>query len=214
MRTSRYLQSVRSALAEGVRPQLDLALSGDALAARRLMIVAPRRLRAHIASLAYQLRTGNPAYREIMKGAWADDARQILILHWPKQVVRRMLARADFPRPESSGRVKIYRAVMDGTVRHAVSGLCWRLSRDEAAAEAVTANRTKPRILQASVESRDIVYAGVGRNGQEIVSRRPVVSFVVEAALEPKGPSASVTSSLSAARHGRSASRTRVRRAR
>ena len=102
MKNGRYLNSVRCALPAGAQGFLDLAFSGDALAARRLMVMAPKRLRGHIAFLAYQLKTRNPAYREIMKSVWAPASRHLLTAHWPPQMVRRMLARADFRIPELS----------------------------------------------------------------------------------------------------------------
>ena len=74
MKNGRYLNSVRCALPEGAQSYLDLAFAGDALAARRLMIMAPKRLRGHIAFLAYQLKTRNPAYREIVKSVWAPGS--------------------------------------------------------------------------------------------------------------------------------------------
>ena len=70
MRGGRYQRSVRQALPESARAYLDRAFAGDALAARRLMLMAPRRLRGHIAFLAYQSKLMNPAYREIVKAVW------------------------------------------------------------------------------------------------------------------------------------------------
>lgn len=213
MRTGRYLQSVRAALAEGVRTQLDLALSGDALAARRLMIVVPRRLRGHIANLAYHLRTRNPAYREIVKGVWADDSRHLLTAHWPQPTVRRMLARADFPRPELAGPVSIYRAVVKGSAKRAAAGLCWRLSREMVAAEALRANPAGARILKSSIDPGDIIYSGGRRGAQEVVPRHPVEKFLVEPVSAPALPSTDVTSTLGAGRLGGArAARGRTRR--
>jgi len=210
MRTGRYLQSVQGALAEAARTQLDLALSGDALAARRLMIVAPRRLRGHIANLAYHLRTRNPAYREIMKGVWADDTRHLLTAHWPQQTVRRMLARADFPPPELSGPVTIYRAVVKGTAKKGAAGLCWRLSREEAAAEALLADPARARILTSTIDPGDIIYSGGRRSGQEVVPRRPVETFLVEPVSLPRLPSTDVTSSVDSGRRRSHAPRGRA----
>jgi len=73
MKSGRYLKSVRCALPESAQANLDRAFAGDALAARRLMIMAPRRLRGHIAFLAYQSKLSNPAYREIVKAVFQAD---------------------------------------------------------------------------------------------------------------------------------------------
>jgi hypothetical protein len=180
MRNSRYLNSVRCALPEGAQGHLDLAFSGDALAARRLMIMAPRRLRGHIAFLAYQLKTRNPAYREMMKAVWALDTRHLLTAHWPAQMVRRMLARADFQIPEMSGPVSVFRPVSGATVKKAAAALCWSLSRDIAIADAVRADAERPRILKATLDPSDIVYFANSRGQHEVVSRRPVRAFAIE----------------------------------
>ena len=180
MKNGRYLNSVRCALPEGARGDMDLAFAGDALAARRLMIVAPRRLRGHIAFLAYQLRTRNPAYREMMKAVWALDTRHLLTAHWPQQTVRRMLARADFLIPDLSGPVSVYRPVSGATVKQAASALCWSLLRDAAIADAARADAQRPRILKATLDPSDIVYFANGRGEQEVVSRRPVRAFAIE----------------------------------
>jgi hypothetical protein len=186
MRSGRYLNSVREALPEAARSNLDLALAGDALAARRLMIVAPRRLRGHIASLAYQLKTRNPAYRELIKAVWAQDTRHLLTAHWSSQMVRRMLVRAEIPVPELNGPVTIYRPVGDLPLKKAKAGLCWTLSRDVALSEAALADGGEPRILQATLDPGEIIYWGNGRGEQEIVSRRPVHAVIVEPASLPR----------------------------
>lgn len=180
MRNGRYLSSVRCALPEGAQSHLDLAFSGDALAARRLMIMAPRRLRGHIAFLAYQLKTRNPAYREIVKAVWALDSRHLLTAHWPPQMVRRMLARADFRIPELSAPVSVFQPVPGAPIKRAAAALCWLLSRDAAIANASRAGAEHPRILKATLDPSDIIYVGNGRGEQEVVSRRPVKGFAVE----------------------------------
>jgi hypothetical protein len=180
MKNGRYLNSVRCALPEGAQGHLDLAFSGDALAARRLMIMAPRRLRGHIAFLAYQLKTRNPAYREMMKSVWALDTRHLLTAHWPQQTVRRMLARADFQIPELSGPVSVFRPVSGATVKKSASALCWSLSRDAAIADATRADVDRPRILKAILDPSDLVYFANGRGQNEVVSRRPVNTFAIE----------------------------------
>src|SRR5258705_166924 len=111
MKSGRYLHTVRRALPEDAQYLFDRALAGDAFAARRLMVMAPRRMRGHIAFLAYQLKVANPAYREIVRSVWEKDARSLLTEFWRPQVVRRMLARADFRIPTFSGTVTVFRAV-------------------------------------------------------------------------------------------------------
>src|SRR5436190_15100403 len=181
MRGGRYQRSVRQALPESARGYLDRAFAGDALAARRLMLMAPRRLRGHIAFLAYQSKLVNPAYREILKAVWHPPTRHLLTGFWCPQVVRRMLARADFRIPEFSGPLTVYRGV-HGSSRGAAADLCWSLSPQFAltAAEAASA---EPKILRASIDPADIIYFG-NRNGeQEIVCRRPTdAATVIDAA--------------------------------
>jgi hypothetical protein len=180
MKNGRYLNSVRCALPDGAQSFLDLAFSGDALAARRLMVMAPKRLRGHIAFLAYQVKTRNPAYREIMKSVWAPSSRHLLIAHWPPQIVRRMLARADFRIPDLNAPVSVYRPASGMTVKRAAAALSWLLSRDDAIAEAVRADANRPRILKATIDPSDIIYFGNGRGEHEVVSRRPVPAHVIE----------------------------------
>ena len=180
MRNGRYLSSVRCALPEGAQNFLDLAFSGDALAARRLMVMAPKRLRGHIAFLAYQLKTRNPAYREIMKAVWAPATRHLLTAHWPPQMVRRMLARADFRIPELSGPVSIYRPASGATAKRSAAALSWLLSREDAVAKAARTDTARPRILKATLDPSDIVYFADARGEHEVVSRRPVPAYVIE----------------------------------
>lgn len=183
MRTRRYLQSVRDALPETARDYLDRALAGDALAARRLMIVAPRRLRGHIACLGYQLNTSNPAYREIVKAVWASETRRLLTDFWRPQMVRRMLERADVRIPEFGGPVTVFRPFSGASVRKAAAELSWWLSLEAAMSEAIRLSTARPRLLQATVDPADIVYWGKCCGEQEIVLRgRPAHAVVVEPA--------------------------------
>jgi hypothetical protein len=144
------------------------------------MIVAPRRLRGHIASLAYHLKTRNPAYRELIKAVWGKETRHVLTAHWSPQMVRRMLARADIPVPEFNGPVTVYRAVERVPARRAAAGLCWTASRDTAIAQAMAADAIEPRILQGTVDPGEIIYWGNSRGEQEIVLRRSLRNAVVE----------------------------------
>ena len=171
MKSGRYLNSVRAALPENAQADLDRAFLGDALAARRLMILAPRRLRGHIAFLAYQAKVGNPAYREIVKAVWAKPTRPVLTGFWRPEVVRRMLARADFRIPEFSGAVTVFRAVSGARAKQGAAELCWSLSREKAIAEVSAPN---PEILQSTIDSADIIYFGNSHGEQEVVSRHPV----------------------------------------
>jgi hypothetical protein len=192
MKSGRYLNSVRCALPESAQAYLDRAFTGDALAARRLMIMAPRRLRGHIACLAYQSKIRNPAYREIVRAVWAHETRHLLTAFWAPQMVRRMLARADFPIPELSGPVTIFRPVSGAPVKKAAAGLCWTLSREVAVSDAARAGTEKPRILQATIDPADIIYWGNGRGEQEIVARRPVHPVVVESPSRIRGASTQI----------------------
>jgi hypothetical protein len=179
MKVSRYLNSIRSALPEEAQNYLDLAFSGDALAARRLMVMAPKRLRGHIAFLAYQLKTKNPAYREIVKAVWAHGSRHALTAHWPPQLVRRILARADFQIPKLSGPVSVFQPV-SGTAARAASALTWLLSREEAITKAERDGASRPRILKATLDPSEIVYLANRPGDHEVVSRRPITLFMVE----------------------------------
>ena len=182
MKAGAYLKSVRSTLPEVQQACLDAAFAGDAVAARRLMIIAPRRVHGHLACLAYQLRVENPACREIIKAAWAEESRTLLTLFWPPQMVRRMLEAAEFPVPAFSAPVTVYRAVGRGTPkRKAAAGLCWYLSRGAAAAAAAGgADYRGERFLRAAVTQKEIIYWGNGVGEQEIVSRRPLPAMMDE----------------------------------
>lgn len=184
MNRGRYLKSVRSALPENAQADLDRAFSGDALAARRLMLIAPRRLRGHIAFLAYQSKIGNPAYREIVKAVWAPETRPLLTAFWRPQIVRRMLARAEFRIPQFSGPLTIFRLVRGGQVKKASAELCWSLSREGAIADAARTRPARPGILQATIDPADIIYWGESYGEQEIVGRGPVYDAVL---IEPAG---------------------------
>jgi len=179
VRVDRYLTSVKSQLPINARADLDRALAGDALAARRLVIASPRRLLGHIAFLGYQCKTGNPAYRELLKAVWLTKARFLLTEFWTPQIVRRMLARADFERPTALyGPVTVFRPV-ETSVRKTVGKLCWTLSRRLAIAEALRTNPANPRIVQATILPTDILFVGSG-GSEEVVTRRPLQAIVVE----------------------------------
>ena len=179
MKSGRYLKSVRGALTEHAQADLDRAFAGDALAARRLMIVAPRRLRGHIAFLAYQSKIGNPAYREIVKAVWLRETRHLLTAFWRPQLVRRMLARADFSIPEFSGPVTVFRPAAVAQAEKGAVGLCWSTSPEAAISTAARAGGIAPKILQAKIDPADIIYWGKSGGEQEIVSRRPVDGAVL-----------------------------------
>jgi hypothetical protein len=170
MKTAPYLKSVRCALPDRHRPLLDQALAGDALAARRLMIVALPRSHGHIACLAYQLKTPNPAYREILQAAWIPESRHLIIDFWPTPMIRRMFARADFSIPVFAGSVRVFRSVCGGSVRKAAAGLCWTLSLKQATRHK---GHHPTKILQATADPSDLIYWGNRRGEQEIISRQP-----------------------------------------
>jgi hypothetical protein len=182
MKTASYLKSVRSALPEAERPLLDQAFAGDALAARRLMIVAPLRLRGHIACLAYQLKVSNPAYREMLVAIWARESRHLLIDFWPKPMLRRMFARGDFPIPPLAGPVTIFRHACGVSVRKAAGGLCWTASLQEAMRKAGYAAVSDPRIIQSSVDPKDIIFWGNSHGEQEVIVRHPAKEVTLYAA--------------------------------
>jgi hypothetical protein len=178
VRVARYLTSVGSQLPIDARADLDRALAGDALAARRLLIASPKRLLGHIAFLGYQCKTGNPAYRALMKAVWQPNTRTLLTVFWTPQVVRRMLARADFERPTFYGPVTIFRPV-EASLRRAAAQLCWTLSRNVAISEALRTNPAEPRIVQATIAPADIIFVGNG-GSEEVVTRCPPQALVVE----------------------------------
>lgn len=182
MKTGPYLKSVRSALPESARDNLDMAFAGNALAARRLMVAAPRRLRGHLACLAYQLRIGNPAYREIVKAAWAHDARDLLTTFWPKQMLRRLLARAEFQIPEFRGPISIFQPVRGGSIKKAAAELCWSMSRVVATRAAANSAVARPRVLHAIIDPAEIIYWSNLHGASEIVGRHAIERFVVELA--------------------------------
>jgi len=182
MKTGPYLMSVRSALPESARDNLDMAFAGNALAARRLMVAAPRRLRGHLACLAYQLRIGNPAYREIVKAAWAHDTRDLLTTFWPKQMLRRLLARAEFKIPEFRGPISIFQPVRGGSIKKAAAELCWSMSREAASKAAAKLPAARPRVLHAIIDPAEIIYWNNGHGASEVVGRHAVERFVVELA--------------------------------
>jgi hypothetical protein len=175
----------------------DRALAGDALAARRLLNAAPKRLVAHFACLAFTRKTANPAYRELMKAAWQPGVRHLLTAFWSPKMIRRMLEQADFRRPTSRGPMTIYRPVVEETVREASAQLCWTRSRSAAVAEASAARSARPRILQATIVPADILF-GESRAGEIVPRRRP--SAIVVQPIE-RGPQEA------AIRPGRSISR-------
>jgi hypothetical protein len=178
MKSGRYLDTVRRALPENVQALLDRAFDGDALAARRLMVMAPRRMRGHIAFLAYQQQVANPAYREIVRSVWAREARFLLTEFWRPQVVRRMLARADFRIPAFAGSVTVFRAVCGSRARKVGEELAWSLSREAALTGAIRSGEAKPELLQATIEASDIICWRNSHGEQEIVGRRPVKGAV------------------------------------
>ena len=184
MGTGRYLASVKRQLPIDAQADLDRALAGDALAARRLVLASPKRFLGHIAFLAYQRKTKNPAYRELLKAVWQPKARSLLTAFWRPQVVRKMLARAEFERPALFGPVTVFRAV-ETSVRAAGAELCWTLSRNDAISEALGADPSNPRIIQAVVAPTDVLV--FEKSGEEVVTRTPPKAVVVEAVGRRKG---------------------------
>lgn len=181
MRVKRYLGSVRSQLPAEAQIILDRTLAGDAIVARRLPAIVPTRLLGHIVVLAYQIRTPNPSYRELLKAACHPEKRHLLTDFWRPQMVRRMLARADFKVPQLQGQVKIYRPLAGLPTRKAAAELFWTLSLDAAIANAEWANTGRSRVLQATVSPTDVIYWGRGKAGTpEIVTRRPFRADVIE----------------------------------
>ena len=177
MRVGRYLTSVKTQLPVDFQADFDRALAGDALAARRLVLASPRRLLAHVAFLAYQRKTKNPAYRELLKAAWQPKTRFLLTDFWKPQVVRRMLARADFERPALYGPLTVFQPVK-ASARGAAAQLCWTLSRRAAVADAIRINPARPRIVQATIAATDILHFEKGTKG--VVVRRPLKAVTVE----------------------------------
>jgi hypothetical protein len=165
-------------LPEAARALLDRAFAGDALAARRLMVMAPRRMRGHIAFLAYRQKVANPAYRAIIRCVWAREARFLLTEFWQPQVVRRMLARADFLIPAITGPVTVFQAVNGTNSKRIGDQLCWSLSREAALTEAKRVGAAKPKLLQAKIEASDIIYWRNNHGEQEIVGRYPIKGAV------------------------------------
>jgi hypothetical protein len=176
VRASRYLRSIKSQLPIEARADLDRALAGDALAARRLVIVSPKRLLGHVVFLAYQNKTKNPAYRELVRAVW--QTCDLLTGFWSPHVVRRMLARADFRSSTLYAAVTIFRPVKT-TVRQAATELRWTLSRSVAISQALKANPANPRIAHAAIAPADVLFFGGGA-GQEIVTRRSLQTLIVE----------------------------------
>ena len=177
MRNSRYLTSVKSQLPPGAQTDLDRAFASDPLAARRLLVASPKRLLGHIAFLAYQRKTKNPAYRALIKAVWQPKTRHLLTDFWSPPVVRRMLAQAEFERPVLYGPVTIFRPV-DSSVRRAAAELCWTLSRSAAVSEALRISPSNPRIVQATIAPADVLL--FEKSGEEIVTRSPPQAVVVE----------------------------------
>ena len=133
MKTSSYVSSVRGALPAGDQLLFDRALGGDALAARRLMIVAPFRTRGHIACLAYMLKTANPAYREILQAVWAPRTRHLILDFWPNPMIRRMFVRAHFSIPTFAGPLTVFQSACGVPARKAAARICWTLSLEHVA---------------------------------------------------------------------------------
>ena len=178
MRIGRYLTSVKGQLPPDAQADLDRTFAGDALAARRLVIASPKRLLGHIAFLAYQRKTKNPAYRALIKAVWQPRTRHLLTDFWSPQVVRRMLAQAEFDRPVLYGPVTIFRPV-DGSVRRAAAELCWTLARSVAVSEALRISPSNPRIVQATIASADVLLFEKS-GGEEVVTRSSPLAVVVE----------------------------------
>ena len=177
MRNSRYLTSVKSQLPADAQTDLVRAFAGDALAARRVLVASPKRLLGHIAFLAYQRKTKNPAYRALIKAVWQPKTRYLLTDFWSPQVVRRMLAQAEFDRPVLYGPVTIFRPV-HGSIRRAAAELCWTLARNAAVSEALRINPSNPRIVQATIASADVLL--FEKSGAEIVTRSSPQAVVIE----------------------------------
>ena len=178
MRVGRYLKSVKSQLPTDAQADLDRALAGDALAARRLAIASPKRLLGHIVFLAYQKKTENPAYRTLVRALWQPKTCAFTMIVWSPHVVRRMLARANFESSPLHGPVTIFRPVKT-SARQAAKELCWTLSRGAATSEALKAHPGNPRIVSATITRAEVLFFE-GATGGRIVTRRRLERLVVE----------------------------------
>ena len=168
---------MKSQLPTDAQADLDRALAGDALAARRLAIASPKRLLGHIVFLAYQKKTENPAYRTLVQALWQPKTCALTMIVWSPRVVRRMLARANFESSPLRGTVTIFRPVKT-SVRQAARELCWTLSRGAATSEALKGHPGNPRIVSATITRADVLFFESA--GGRIVTRRRLESLVVE----------------------------------
>jgi hypothetical protein len=172
------LKAVKSQLSATAQADIDRALSGDAIAARRLAITSPKRLLGHIVFLAYQMKTENPAYRTLMRALWQPETCGLMTLVWSPHIVRRMLARANFESAPLHTPLTIFRPVKT-SVRQAAMELCWTLSRSTATAEALKAHPCNPRIVSATITPADVLFFE-GAAGGRIVTRRPPQGLIVD----------------------------------
>jgi hypothetical protein len=174
MRIAVYVRSVRSSLPEPALDFFDAALDGDPAAARQMIGAVPRRLRGHIAVIVYQLRVSNPAYREILGEVWRLD-EAILTDFWNPSMIRRMLARADFQKPDCSGSVAAYRAANKASKRME-RALSWYV--DPAVALGLASRNCKStselKLLRVNVPWSDVIYWGESRGAMALVGRRSV----------------------------------------
>lgn len=181
MRTAQYFRHIASSLPEAARGLFDAALSGDAAAARLLIAATPRRLRGHVAVVAYETGVANPAYREIVGAVWRGDP-MLLADFWPPAVVRRILARAEFALSGMAGAVRldggiaVYRGACGMPARKVAAGLCWYPSRSEAARLAVRRSGAtgRPRLLRGIVKPADVIFWDEIGGAPGIVTRAPV----------------------------------------
>jgi hypothetical protein len=97
-------------------------------------------------------------------------------------LVRRILVRAKFEKPEVSGHVLAYRAVSGGSIRTAARGLSWYTCPDVAFRRAYRGPGAarRPKLFRALVPWVDVIYWGESHGAVGLVAR-----CLVDAVPEP-----------------------------
>jgi hypothetical protein len=156
---------------------LDSAFAGDEPDASKICLAAPNEYRGWIALAAYYIGVPNPGYHTIIRKVWNHDHLQLLAAtKLDRRLIRRMMKRAEFKHP-FSGSIDVFRGASGVTLRTALKGLSWTVSRDTACYFAcrfacISADSPNPIVLKARVNASDIVFWD--RQEEEVVLRRDI----------------------------------------
>lgn len=152
---------------EFVRPAVD----GDPKAALSLVNATSGRNRGPLAVALWKARIHQDAFRVVLSSAWDHNHREVIAAAGHRRSLRAMFRYGQFPLPDLPDLVTIWRGTSGLTFSRAIRGLSWTLDRERAQwfAQRNAKRYGIPRVLQAQVPRRLIMYFSDERKESEVV---------------------------------------------